>query len=66
MMSRDDMEAKLLDYFLGELDEREENEILQRVAMDEEFRELFYLVCSRHLGHDGGHGSNWSKGKFHK
>ena len=35
------MEAKLLDYFLGELDEREENEILQRVAMDEEFRELF-------------------------
>ena len=50
MMSRDDMEAKLLDYFLGELDEREENEILQRVAMDEEFRELFYLVCSRHFG----------------
>lgn len=50
MMSRDDIEAKLLDYFLGELDEREENEILQRVATDEEFRELFYLVCSRHFG----------------
>lgn len=50
MMSRDDIEAKLLDYFLGELDEREENEILQRVDTDEEFRELFYLVCSRHFG----------------
>lgn len=50
MMSRDDIETKLLDYFLGELDEKEENEILQRVETDEEFRKLFYHVCSRHLG----------------
>ncbi len=44
-----DIESRLMDYFLGELDKEEEEEILYQVETDEEFRKVFIRVRSKHL-----------------
>lgn len=42
MILEKEIEAKLLDYFLGILDSNEEKEILRQVDSDQQFRETFY------------------------
>lgn len=44
-----DIESRLMDFFLGELDKEEKKEILHQVESDEEFRKIFVQVRSKHL-----------------
>ncbi len=49
MTEKEDIESKLLDYFLGELSREEAEDVLHRVESDETYRELFCQVRAKYL-----------------
>ena len=62
----EDIESRLMDFFLGELDKEEEKEILHQVEIDEEFRKIFIQVRSKHLGMRWGARGKLVKGDVHR
>lgn len=62
----EDIESRLMDFFLGELDKEEEKEILHQVEIDEEFRKIFIQVRSKHLDMRWGARGELVKGDVHR
>ncbi|MCB6971746.1 MULTISPECIES: FecR family protein [Butyricimonas] len=62
----EDIESRLMDFFLGELDKEEEKEILHQVETDEEFRKIFIQVRSKHLDMRWGARGKLVKGDVHR
>ena len=62
----EDIESRLMDFFLGELDKEEEKEILHQVEIDEEFRKIFIQVRSKHLDMRWGARGGVVKGDVHR
>ena len=62
----EDIESRLMDFFLGELDKEEEKEILHQVETDEEFRKIFIQVRSKHLDMRWGARGELVKGDVHR
>ena len=62
----EDIESRLMDFFLGELDKEEEKEILHQVEIDEEFRKIFIQVRSKHLDMRWGVRGELVKGDVHR
>lgn len=58
MTEKEDIESKLLDYFLGELSREEAEDVLHRVESDETYRELFCQVRAKYLKMRWGQGLN--------
>ena len=62
----EDIESRLMDFFLGELDKEEEKEILHQVETDEEFRKIFIQVRSKHWDMRWGARGKLVKGDVHR
>lgn len=63
MAEKEDIESKLLDYFLGELSREEAEEVLHCVESDEAYREMFCQVRARYLKMRWGARAELMRGK---